>query len=64
MLTKKQKREICEKIEGEGFDYYFIEYGEVSKYKDQQLNKLVKEYRNIRAKLSEYVGYNDYLNEL
>lgn len=59
-LTKKQKREIIEKIDNEGFDYYFRYYiSRKKEYADKDFLKLVNKYCKVADKIELYLRKQD-----
>lgn len=58
-MKAKEKKEILEKIESEGFDYVIIEYGDFKEIKDEKFHKLRKSFLDARKNLADYIGHKD-----
>ena len=55
-LSKKDKKQLLEKIEWEGFEYALIFYSSWPEIKDPEFQHLLANYRNARAELAGYIG--------
>lgn len=49
-LTKEECEELLAKIDNEGFDYYFTDYGADEKL-EELVGKEIKAYKNAKVKL-------------
>ncbi|MEK9180273.1 MAG: hypothetical protein AAB897_02580 [Patescibacteria group bacterium] len=58
-MTAKEKQEIRETIESEGFDYAFTAYSDFDEVKDPKFHQLRQAYLAARKALAEYIGYED-----
>jgi len=60
-MTKKEKLKVCEAVESEGFVYIFVHGSNFENIKDQHFQSLVRDYIAAQGALSEYIGYEEYL---
>ncbi|MBI2449660.1 hypothetical protein HYV49_05180 [Candidatus Pacearchaeota archaeon] len=62
-LTKKQKLELCEAADVDGFDYYFCDAGVDERFlKDKNLKQLIENYKKDKNELEKYINWKEYLN--
>lgn len=55
MLTKRQRIDLANGIDGEGFDYYFRSYTDCRDIEDEEFQKLRKAYIEAAEVLEEYM---------
>lgn len=60
-MTKKEKLKVCEAVESEGFDYIFVHGSNFENIKDQHFQSLVRDYIAAQEALSDYIGYEGFL---
>lgn len=58
-MPVKEKREVLEEIESDGFEYTFVSYSDFDEIKDEKFHQLRKAYLVARKALAKYVGYKD-----
>ena len=58
-MKTKEKKEILEVVESEGFDYTFTSYGDFEEIKDEKFHKLRKAFLDARKNLADYIGYKE-----
>ena len=57
MLSKKNNEKVWEVIDSQGFEYAFFDYySELSKIKDDEFNRLAKDYLKAADALRNYIG--------
>lgn len=59
-MNTKEKKEVCEVVENEGFDYAFQHYSNFSEIKDKKFHELRKAYLTATKELSEYIEMAKY----
>lgn len=57
-MTNKEKKNLIEKIESEGFEYALLEYTE--DIEDENFLDLLRKYEKIREEIKQYIGYDGY----
>lgn len=58
-ISKKQKENLRNSIESEGFDYAFNDYSDWNEIKDKEFHALLKNWRDARDKFVEFLTDND-----
>ena len=53
-MTERDKEEIIEVIDEEGFDYTFLEYSDFEEIEDEEFHKLRKNYIRAANKLRDF----------
>jgi len=53
-MTERDKEEIIEVINEEGFDYTFLEYSDFEEIEDEEFHKLRKNYIRVANKLRDF----------
>ncbi len=56
-MTKEEKLELFEAIEGEGFNYAFSHYSDWKEIKDKEFHILRKAYLKAEKSLNKYIGW-------
>lgn len=54
-MTQHEADELSAKIENEGFDYCFLEYGSFNGIKDEKFHELRKAFVNSQIALKKYL---------
>jgi hypothetical protein len=62
-MTKKEKQEVCESVDYEGFDYTFVHQRSFDEIKDEKFHQLIKDYVSAYNALSNYIGFEKYLEK-
>lgn len=57
-MSNKEKKQLIEKIESEGFEYALLEY--TGNIEDENFLGLLRRYEKIREEIKEYIGYDGY----
>lgn len=63
-MKKKEKREVCETIENEGFNYTFRDYSSFEEIKDEEFHRLRIAYIDAAQALENYIGWTKYEEEM
>lgn len=63
-MKKKEKKEVLEVIEQEGFEYAFLHYTDFADIEDEKFHDLRKEFIKAAQKLTVYIGYNPHAGSL
>lgn len=58
-MTKKEKQEILNIINNEGFEYTFIHYLSFSNVKDKKFHNLRENFMKARKDLVDYLGFEE-----
>lgn len=58
-MNKKDKEELDNAIENEGFDYALAHYSSWNNIDDKDFQQLKREYRGARKRLMEYLEVED-----
>lgn len=62
-MTKKERQEICKSVDYEGFDQIFIHERNFDEIKDEKFHQLVRDYASAHKALSDYIGFEEYLEK-
>lgn len=57
-MNNKEKKQLIEKIELQGFEYALLEY--TSDIKDEKFLGLLRKFEKIREEIKDYIGYDGY----
>ena len=60
-MSKKEKLEVCEAVDRNGFEYTFVHGYAFDHIKDSNFQALVKEYVAMHEALSQYIQYEEFL---
>lgn len=55
-MSGKEAKELCERVEQEGFDYCFIHYSAFEEIPDKKFHALREKYIRARNELAKYIG--------
>lgn len=55
-MKAKDKENVLNKVESEGFDYCFIHYSKFPEIKDERFHVLVENYTKAARELAKYIG--------
>lgn len=58
-MKSKEKREVLEAIESDGFDYAFVSGSDFDEVEDEKFHELRKTYLEARKALAKYIGHKD-----
>ena len=58
-MTGIEMKEVCDRIDNEGFHYCFLDYSDFEEIKDKTFHKLRLQYRRAAKEFAEYIGYGD-----
>lgn len=59
-MKKKDKKEVCERVDAEGFDYAFRYYSSFEEVKDPKFHQLREAYKKAAEDLEAYIGWPEY----
>lgn len=52
-------KDVCDRVNNEGFHYAFLHYSDFKEVKDREFHKLRKAYIAATKKLADYLGLED-----
>ena len=55
-MNARQIKDVCDRVDQEGFDYCFCSYSDFEKIKDAEFHDLRKAYVKAAESLKEYLG--------
>jgi hypothetical protein len=55
-MTEEELQNVRDTVEGEGFDYAFMNYSDFSEIEDEEFHKLREAYVDATRALAEYIG--------
>lgn len=55
-MSGKEAKELCERVEQEGFDYCFMCYSTFKEIDDEKFHNLREKYIRARNELAKYIG--------
>ena len=58
-MTEKQKQEVCQTIDNEGFDYTFVHYSSWKEIEDKKFHELLNQYKSAKQAIENYIDYEN-----